>query len=483
MDSNLQHQPIPFFVVDRPISLKILEYCGINNQPFTLGLMGHGNTTKEFQEAFKNFDNKNVKKIVDSGVFTKNGCMNGYDALLSTYTNMGADFGIVIDILKDKEKTLESAHRALKSYDKEHRPFKLIGVAQGNNIQEYLECYQSLKDMGYDHIAIGGLLKKSVNSARYVKVHDEKFLTEVVSEIREIYPADWLFLLGCYHPRRHKIFAENQIFGGDYKGWIFQYKPPEDWIKSEHQYLTEFEQKNTVKNVDPELVKHRSELSQNLHLKDIALVDKTEYRVKIKEIDTSLIKQREQSSVHDPEYRSHLKTLETIFNSDEEELRVYRFDQVRNYIESQVYANFRKRLLIIGCSDKKKATKGFARAIQIYDGPNYLSIRKLRNSCSFPQDVQLMIISAKYGLIFPDQLIENYDQRMTSSQAMKMKSELNKKLGIYIADKNFQECYLNLGKIYRDSVADTLDSLDFPLNEAKGKIGEKRSQMLQWLKK
>jgi hypothetical protein len=483
MDPEQNYQPIPFFVVDRPMSLRILEFCKINEQSFTLGLMGHANTSLEFQAEFRNFNKKNVKKIVDSGVFTKNGCMNGYPALFSTYENMGADYGIMIDILKDKEKTIVSAQNAIDAYKKREYPFELIGVAQGNTIQDYLDCYQSLKDLEFKYIAIGGLLKKAENTARYVKVHDEKFLVDVVSTIRDNYPKDWLFLLGSYHPRRHHIFRDFRIFGGDYKGWIFQYIPPEDWIKKEHLILSTIEANKKEQIVKEELNQTRAFLNFSLHSKEVSLEEKNEYREKIKEIDREIIELRERKSTFfGEEYINRLNLIKTIYDSTEKQLRDYRFAQVRNYIESQVYSNFRRRLLIIGCSNKKNRFDHLDTALNVYDGPNYRSIKKMIRSNNFPDDVQILIISAKYGMIFPDELIGYYDQKMTAKQSELLRSEMKKKLKKYVCEKNFSECFINLGKTYRDSIQDfTFPDYIIP-KYAEGKIGEKRSEMLQWLK-
>ena len=483
MGPEQKYQPIPFFVVDRPMSLRILEHCQVNEQSFTLGLMGHANTSPEFQVEFRNFNKKNVKKIVDSGVFTKNGCMNGYPTLFSTYENMGADYGIMIDILKDKEKTIISAQNAIDAYKKREYPFELIGVAQGNTIQDYLDCYQSLKDLEFKYIAIGGLLKKAENTARYVKVRDEKFLVDVVSAIRDIYPKDWLFLLGSYHPRRHHIFRDFRIFGGDYKGWIFQYVPPEDWIKKEHLILSTIEANKKERVIDDELNRTRAFLNFSLHSKEVPLEEKNEYREKIKQIDREIIELRERKSTFfGEEYTNRLNLIKTIYDSTEKQLRDYRFAQVRNYLESQVYSNFRRRLLIIGCSNKKNKFDHLETALTVYDGPNYRSIKKMIRANNFPEDVQIIIISAKYGMIFPGELIGYYDQKMTAKQSKSLRSEMKKKLKKYVCEKNFNECFINLGKIYRDSIQDFTFPNHLVPKYANGKIGQKGSEMIQWLK-
>jgi hypothetical protein len=484
MQAHYLDNPIPFFVVDRPMSLKLLEYCEINNQSFKLGLMGHANTTKEFQDLFRNFNHKNIVKIVDSGVFTKNGCMNGYSNLFSTYERMGADYGIIIDILKDKEKTIESAKKAIKIYESEKYTFNLIGVAQGNTVEEYQECYRELKKIGYKYIAIGGLLKKTENSARYVKVNDENLLKKVASKLRSRYPEDWLFLLGSYHPQRHQIFKKFKIFGGDYKGWIFQYTTPEDRIKKEHLTLSRIEAESMQKIINSKLLEKRAKINEELHSKDKSLLQKNELRLRIHALDKNILELRERyASKFGEEYLNHIKTIKKIYSSTDDQLREFRFDQVKNYIESQIYSNFRKRLLIIGCSDKKNSINGFTTALELYNGPNYLTLKKLKRENLFPSDVQIVIISAKYGMIFPDQLIEKYDQKMTFSRAEELKKDLKRKFETYIKEKGFEECFINLGKTYMRSIEFVQFPLDIRKFEAKGKIGEKRSEMLNWLKK
>ncbi|HDH45453.1 MAG TPA: hypothetical protein ENG66_08775, partial [Thermococcus sp.] len=132
-------EPIPFFVVDRPMSLRLLEFCGIKRVRAKIGLMGHANTSKNFQEMFRKFSGKNIIKMADSGVFTKDGNLtNDYEQLFEIYENMGVEYGIMIDVIKDRKKTIQSAKKAIRLYEELQPNFKLVGVAQGNNVEEYL---------------------------------------------------------------------------------------------------------------------------------------------------------------------------------------------------------------------------------------------------------------------------------------------------------------------------------------------------------
>jgi len=397
--------PIPFFVVDRPMSLKLLEFCKISELPFKVGLMGHANTSKNFQKMFREFKGDNVIKMVDSSVFTKNGCsVRRYEDLFEIYEEMGAEYGIIIDVLKDKSKTLRSAKKAIRLYKKGDYNFKLVGVAQGKTVEDYLDCYSKLKKLGYKYIGIGGLLKKIENSSRYVKVRDEKFLEEVIKKIRKEYPNDWLFLLGCFHPKRIDLFRKYRIFGADYKGWILNYKPP-----------TEEEKKSKSK----------------------------------------------------------------------EELRRERFIQIRKYLYDAVFSKYiiqEKKLVLISCSKRKKFVKRKIPAIELYDGQFF---RLLRKYLDVP-NLDIYIISAKYGLIKSSDLIEFYDMKMTAKRANELKEEILQALTSILEQNHYSEILVNLGKNYLQVLDGFREKFIYNRNYYKvtiveGKIGKRLHIMKKWL--
>ena len=64
-----------------------------------------------------------------------------------------------------------------------------------------------------------------------------------------------------------------------------------------------------------------------------------------------------------------------------------------------------RKLLIVSCSKIKKNLKQ-GPAVNIYDGPYYRILRKSNLS-----NIDVKIISAKYGLIDSNSLISPYEQR------------------------------------------------------------------------
>lgn len=427
---------IPFFVVDRPASLRIIRGIKLINGK-KLGLMAHANTSDNFKNKFRQFPctdkpycevigkscpyNRNldlclegkkflnqIVKISDSGVFTKDGCLfPSYSDLFNEYEKMGIDYGIMIDYLKDKEKTIASASLALSEYNRKKWSFNLIGVIQGESLKDYLECYVQMKGMGYKHIAVGGLLKKHENSARYVQVRDETFLWQVLKEIRKLDPDGWLFSLGCYAPSRHDRFLELDMFGSDYKGWIFQYK---------NKY---------------------------------------------------------------PNAKRGNKSA-----------KISRFLQVRQFINNKVLdkpqVSVRPRsLLILPCSKTKINSNAEIEAINLYDGPFFKLLRKQFRENKMG-NIDVNIISAKYGLINSHSKIHTYDHKMNQKRA----KELNQKIvsdfsKIINNGHHYQNLFVNLGKKYL--VAFEGYEATIPKNKhlsiivAEGKIGQRMKLMKDWI--
>jgi hypothetical protein len=106
------------------------------------------------------------------------------------------------------------------------------------------------------------------------------------------------------------------------------------------------------------------------------------------------------------------------------------------------------RLLILACSQRKKPAKGFVPALDRYDGPAFLVLRKyLRAETVSPPTV--LILSAKYGLIPADQKIPDYDCLMSAARAKALQSKVLEAARLYLAEKDWDEVGICLGKHYR----------------------------------
>lgn len=435
--------------------------------------MGNSNTSQTFQKLFAEFNGDNIIKMADSGVFTKNGSMSkDYEDLFATYENMGVDYGIIIDVIKNKQKTIESAKEAITIYKKGKYRFELVGVAQGKSVKEYLSCYISLKKLGFKYIAIGGLLKKIKNSSRYVKVRDESFIEEVVKAIRKKYKNDWLFLLGSYHPKRHHLFKKYKIFGADFKGWILNYKAPNQVMTMLDKRASMIEKQMRISNKRLRYLKAR-----------LRMLRKDSNKESLKLTQQALVELRKSiaDKYNNKEYSEIVSKMSQLPILSEDDLRKDRFMQIRNYLMKNVYSKVKpKRLLIVSCSQRKKELVTWAPAIEVYDGPMF---RILRKSSALNNGVDLRIISAKYGIMSPNKPIRNYDLKMTSEKACSLNKDIVQSISDLLAKENYKQILVCMGKVYQGSVKGLEKKVpsSCELVIAGGRIGQQLKIVKNWL--
>ena len=140
-------------------------------------------------------------------------------------------------------------------------------------------------------------------------------------------------------------------------------------------------------------------------------------------------------------------------------------------------------LLLISCSQRKIETPGVLPAVDRYDGPTY---RCLRKSCpdGMPKNLDVRIISAKYGLIHSHKPVGFYDQLMTLERANELRPHIQFELNGLIQTQcdGYDQVFINLGKTYMR----TLDGFHWgtiATMEASGGIGLKTQQMKAWLER
>ncbi len=140
-------------------------------------------------------------------------------------------------------------------------------------------------------------------------------------------------------------------------------------------------------------------------------------------------------------------------------------------------------LLVLACSSRKSAKAGPVRAIDLYDGVNYRVVRKAQRNGFWPAALQLVILSAKYGLLDPQAFIESYDQRMTRERALALQRQVGAELDAILRQQHFNEVFVNLGQCYLLAVATSqeLPGLAERAHYATGGIGERMAQMKGWL--
>lgn len=141
------------------------------------------------------------------------------------------------------------------------------------------------------------------------------------------------------------------------------------------------------------------------------------------------------------------------------------------------------RLLLIACSNRKLHTKRLLPAIERYDGGTYRIIRKAKREGYFPKDVNVKILSAKFGLIDLLKPIPYYDQKMNRDRAKELSPLVMRQLKDLVMRERYDEIFVNMGREYLlaiDRLPNVADASTI-FRYAKGGIGEKGKAMKEWL--
>jgi|SRR5581483_1933045 cytoplasmic iron level regulating protein YaaA (DUF328/UPF0246 family) len=140
-----------------------------------------------------------------------------------------------------------------------------------------------------------------------------------------------------------------------------------------------------------------------------------------------------------------------------------------------------RKLLLIACSNRKIRTKGLLPAIERYDGVNYRVIHKLQREGKFPKNVDVKILSAKFGLIDALTPIPYYDRRMDVQRAKELHHQVIRELA-RIVNEPYEEIFVNMGKTYLGAMEGYAALLpNTKVKFAEGGIGQKMAAMRGWL--
>ena len=141
-----------------------------------------------------------------------------------------------------------------------------------------------------------------------------------------------------------------------------------------------------------------------------------------------------------------------------------------------------RRLLIISCSAKKRKTGHTVEAWELYDGMVFRVLKKLQRENRFARNIDIAIVSAKYGLLLPAQKVKWYDLRMNPSIAQSQKRTVVSRLKKLAKRHTYGEVCINLGKDYLPAIGDP--KLWKPrrakLTFIEGEIGRRLHQIKKW---
>ena len=138
-----------------------------------------------------------------------------------------------------------------------------------------------------------------------------------------------------------------------------------------------------------------------------------------------------------------------------------------------------KRLLILGCADRKRDSGGLLPALDRYDGPAYRVIRNFLREYQWPEDVSIAVLSAEYGLFGIMKGIRKYDKRMDPATATARAPECSTILSKWATSHH--SIHVALGKDYMPAVQPGLETLSLESQVFTGGIGQKLHQIKSFL--
>lgn len=142
-----------------------------------------------------------------------------------------------------------------------------------------------------------------------------------------------------------------------------------------------------------------------------------------------------------------------------------------------------RRLLILSCSQRKRSDLGLLPAIERYDGGHFRLLRKARREGRWPENLDMLILSAKHGLIDPSTPIASYEQRMTHSRAKELKTQIVQALQTYAGQNAYCEVYVDLGQIYQSAIEGLVQWFNGSrVIYAEGRVGERLARLKEWLR-
>lgn len=137
-------------------------------------------------------------------------------------------------------------------------------------------------------------------------------------------------------------------------------------------------------------------------------------------------------------------------------------------------------LLILSCSAKKAENTELLPAIDRYSGVLFSVLKKaLRENPNLSNKLQILIVSAKYGLIRADTKIPDYNLKMTPQNAALQKETNTLRLHQIIDAAKPESIVFAAGRTYFQSI--DFVNVSVPVKYINGEIGTMLHLLKTWL--
>lgn len=131
-------------------------------------------------------------------------------------------------------------------------------------------------------------------------------------------------------------------------------------------------------------------------------------------------------------------------------------------------------LLLQSCSASKNEVSNPTPAFELYSGYFYKILKKSIREEEFRDDIEVTILSAKYGILDQWEEIDYYDRQMDTKRARELNDNVVTSISDRVESGSYDRIIVNMGSTYRKALTGLGERVDVPLFEISGGgIGEK----------
>lgn len=125
-------------------------------------------------------------------------------------------------------------------------------------------------------------------------------------------------------------------------------------------------------------------------------------------------------------------------------------------------------LLVQSCSNRKNGTDSPLPAMKRYDGYFFRIIKKAIDEGALRDDIDIVILSAEFGLVDLDDNIPIYDRQMTSKRAGELRDEVVSSLVPRVRRGEYDTLVVNMAKQYEKAIEGIDSQLELEINRIRG---------------
>lgn len=174
----------------------------------------------------------------------------------------------VVTTNAERKRRLAITHANAADFISVHRlrgaKFIPVGVIQGITVSDYVTAINDYCDMGYEYIALGGLVPKSDAEVKSI-------VESVTTALKHANKNPWLHLFGIYRPLLQELFKHHGISSFDSATYFRK-----AWLRSDQNYLANdgnwYAAIRVPPTSDPRTLVRLQE--SGLHERDIKLLEK-----------------------------------------------------------------------------------------------------------------------------------------------------------------------------------------------------------------